>query len=451
MRTLVACLTGLVLASDPAVAQQHLIALPTNDLVYDSGRQRIYASVPSSAGAKHGNTVTVINPATGEIGPSVFVGSEPVRLALSDDGQFLYVSLDGAAAVRRVDLASFTAGPQFSLGSDAFFGPYYVEDMDVMPGQPGTVAISRRFEGVSPRHAGVAIYDNGVQRPTTTQGHTGSNVIEFAATASRLYGYNNETTEFGFRRLDVGPTGVTELDAGTLFDGFDVDMEFDGGLIFASNGSVVDPEARTLLGTFVLPRFSSPLVRPATDIGRVFFLTDDTVRVFDGATFVPLDTLEVPDLEGDPGSLIRWGAAGLAFRTDADQVFIIGDVSPVVSPAIAVSLTGCTTCAPGDTFAVSVTVANPGSRAVPVEVKAGVVMPSGAELNVWSAGNRHYEITLAPGTSVTVEILRATLPAGLDAGTWFYEAALLSPELGRTLSRDARGFQMLPAVSTSQP
>jgi DNA-binding beta-propeller fold protein YncE len=450
MRTLVACLTGLVLTTGPVAAQHHVIALPTNDLIYDSGRQRIYASVPSRAGAERGNTVTVINPATGEIGPSVFVGSEPARLALSDDGQFLYVGLDGAAAVRRVDLASGTAGLQFSLGSDSFFGSYYVEDMEVMPGQPGTVAISRRFTSVSPRHAGVAIYDNGVRQPTTTQGHTGSNVIEFAATASRLYGYNNESTEFGFRRLDVGPTGVTELDAGTLFDGFGVDMEFDGGRIFASNGAVVDPEARRLLGSFSLPMSSTPLVRPATDIGRVFFLTDDTVRIFDATTFVLLDTLEVPDVAGRPGSLIRWGATGLAFRTDTDQVFIIGDVSPVLSPTITVSLTGCTACAPGSTFAVSATVSNPGSRAVPVEVKAGVVMPSGAELNVWSAGNRHYETTLAPGTSIAVEILRATLPAGLSAGTWFYEAALLSPELGRTLSRSAERFQIAPA-STSQP
>ena len=42
--------------------------------------------------------------------------------------------------------------------------------------------------------------------------HTGSNVIAFGATAGRLYGYNNETSEFGFRRMDVTASGVTVLE-----------------------------------------------------------------------------------------------------------------------------------------------------------------------------------------------------------------------------------------------
>src|SRR5207247_503450 len=31
----------------------------------------------------------------------------------------------------------------------------------------------------------------------------------------------------------------------------------------------------------------------------------------------------VPGISGTPGSLIRWGADGLAFRTDAGQLFLI--------------------------------------------------------------------------------------------------------------------------------
>src|SRR5207253_2244655 len=108
----------------PAAARADVrsIALPTNDLVYDQRTQKLYASVPSSAGAM-GNSVAMIDPVSGKVGPFTFVGSEPGKLALSDDGKYLYVGLNGAAAVRRVDLAQQQPDLQFSLGSSQYTGP----------------------------------------------------------------------------------------------------------------------------------------------------------------------------------------------------------------------------------------------------------------------------------------------------------------------------------------
>ena len=96
------------------------ITLAANDIIYDPISRKIYASVPGTAG-DIGNTITAIDPFSGTIGSSVFIGSEPEKLAISDDGQFLYVDLDGAAAVRRFNIVTKTAGLQFSLGSDDFF------------------------------------------------------------------------------------------------------------------------------------------------------------------------------------------------------------------------------------------------------------------------------------------------------------------------------------------
>ena len=88
------------------------------------------------------NSLTKINPQTATIGTSVFVGSEPRRISRSDDGQYFYIALGGAAAVRRYDVPADVAEIQFPLGSDAFFGPMYAEDIAVLPGQPHTVAVS---------------------------------------------------------------------------------------------------------------------------------------------------------------------------------------------------------------------------------------------------------------------------------------------------------------------
>ena len=92
------------------------VSLPVNDLVYSQATQTLYASVPSVAGA-NGNSITPINPQTGAIGQSVLIGSEPNKLALADDGSTLHVSLDGAAAIRRFDIPSQTAGAQFAFGT----------------------------------------------------------------------------------------------------------------------------------------------------------------------------------------------------------------------------------------------------------------------------------------------------------------------------------------------
>src|SRR5947209_2061067 len=78
------------LAPAPTPAQTdsvRVISLATNDIVYNKADKTLYASVPSSAGAGGGNSITPIDPITGAVGSSVFIGSEPDALALSDDGQ----------------------------------------------------------------------------------------------------------------------------------------------------------------------------------------------------------------------------------------------------------------------------------------------------------------------------------------------------------------------------
>src|SRR5438067_9361119 len=168
-------------------------ALATKDLVYDRLTQKVYASVPGSAGSI-GNTITVIDPLRRVIGPSVFIGSEPGKLALSDDGRYLYVALDGTAAVRRFDLATQTAGPQFRLSDPGSYGgPYFAGDLKVLPFNPGSVAVSRVAFDASyedgRRPAGIAVYDDGIPRSDTffQWMPVGGYFIEFGASPSRLY------------------------------------------------------------------------------------------------------------------------------------------------------------------------------------------------------------------------------------------------------------------------
>src|SRR4029078_11645549 len=87
--------SGTLLSSGPKLAAVVLpqgetsvirqIPLKANQLVFSPSTHLIYASLPSSAGA-NGNSITSLDPVTGSIDAPVFIGSEPTKLALADDG-----------------------------------------------------------------------------------------------------------------------------------------------------------------------------------------------------------------------------------------------------------------------------------------------------------------------------------------------------------------------------
>ncbi len=331
MGKFIRCAACILMLSGIAAADDiRKITLKTNDIIYDPVSHKIYASVPSSAGI-NGNCITVIDPWSGFVGPSIPVGSEPNKLALSDDGQYLYVSLDGAAAVRRVHVPTLTPGLQFVLGSDPFSGLFYVEDMEVLPGQPEAVAVSRRSGTGSPQCEGVAVYDNGVQRPNVAKDNYYGHVIEFSSSASRLYGLDNQAWWGTFYRMSVDASGVTIIDTTTnIINGDSADLEFDNGLMHFTTGAVYEPETKSLIGSFsgVGP---PTIVKPDSTISRTFFLTGNeysatrTLLAFDQGTFLPAGSLSVSDVSGAAKSLVRWGANGLAFRAD-DGIHLIRTV-----------------------------------------------------------------------------------------------------------------------------
>lgn len=326
------------------------ISLPNNDLIYDSSRGTIYASVPAYAGSI-GNSIASVDPVTGNISTSIPVGSDPSKLALSQNGQYLYTALNGTESVRRVDLAAQTAGLEFPIGhlvvppvNTPVAYPHFVEDMEVLPDNPESVVLTRiyRSSGSTSEHAGLVLFDNGVQRGNTL--FSDSDAIEFGGSAERLYSMGNKSSLGSYQKIIINPSGMTVATfAQKLIGGFNDDMKYDGGLLYSIGGRVVNAEAQRLLGTFRFPAFPSfPLVAPDSQVNRAYYLvglppTDSrtattwTLRVYDTKTFLQVGTLDIPGVKGAPGPLIRWGKDGLAFGTSGDQIFFI-QTSLVLDP-----------------------------------------------------------------------------------------------------------------------
>jgi trimeric autotransporter adhesin len=300
------------------------VGLQTNELIFHPGSGLIYASVPSTGGA-WANSLAVIDPETGSILRAIPIGSEPGKLALSDDGTVLYIALNGTGEVRRFNVTTETPGMTFSLG-DGNLGTRYAEDLAVFPGAPQSVAVSMRFAtGISPRHAGLAVFDNGVMRGDPTGEHSGPNAIEFSASSSTLYGLHNETDDGGFYTVAIGAGGPTVADVTSGLILGTSDIAFAAGRAYGTTGAIVDPVALQLLGTFAVNEvgiYGSRIVVDAANSRAVFLEAGDppfsaALHAFDLNSFQSIRTLRIPAAPGpsDATSLIRWGADGLAFRS----------------------------------------------------------------------------------------------------------------------------------------
>ena len=319
------------------------LTLATRDLIYSPNDGMIYAALPSRtdgqiAPVSFGNSLVAINPETATLGQPFFTGSEPSKLSISGDGQFIYMGFSAAESVARMRVSTRAVDFRFSLAKGpTSITPRLVQDMEVAPGSTDTLAILRS--------SAVEIYDSGVPRPITTESLSAfdvTTVIDYSNLPTRLYGYNGYSSSFDFHQMNVNTSGVQIVNnVRNLIDGFGAEFEFDNGRIYTTRGQAIDPELLTVVGTFP-GSFSSPvngLVVPESSSGRVFYLVDNhngtaTIHSYDRQTFVLLGSLTIPGVNGSPRSFIRWSTDGFAFRTTLNQLFIIRSATLVGPGAV---------------------------------------------------------------------------------------------------------------------
>jgi hypothetical protein len=294
--------------AETAPAQTTTLELPllANDLVYNPFDGLIYASVPGAQGT-NGNSIASIDPESGTVNAYMPVGSDPTTLALSDDGEVLWVALASTGRVRKVDLIDGVAGMEFSLGDGALSS---TSDgyLAVLPGTHDSLLVAR---------GRVTVYDAGVPRPRSSGGassqvvNTGSPLLAF--------GMNTQSTAFDFNRICVNEQGAfLQQSSGDVFQLFNQSFVFADGVIYGSRGVAYGVEASAVIGSYGAGQGSLAV----DTFARRVFLQDQysqgTIRAYDMDTFVSLGAEQFP--VGSVSSLVRWGRYGLAFRS-ADSAF----------------------------------------------------------------------------------------------------------------------------------
>jgi hypothetical protein len=223
-----------------------------NNMVADKKRKRLYVTVGGSA-QRLPNRLVTIDPIANQIIHDTAIGSEPTTMAISDDASTLWVSLTGAAALRRVDLTGDepVAGDQFSLPSVCVGEPCVADDMVVLPNTTGSVVATLRRRGSKGTFVVMAL-DDGVARPMRIGSASTPSVLALGPAGS-VWGFDGEDTSFDFSVFSVDATGLAVKTFPGLISGMYTDIAYADGLVFASSGDVVDVSSPTLpvrAGTF---------------------------------------------------------------------------------------------------------------------------------------------------------------------------------------------------------
>ena len=377
------------------------IGIPNNAMVYNSVNGLLYVSVPSSAGPPYANSVVSVDPVTGALGRPILIGSEPDQLAVSSDGTTLWVGLDGASAVRKVDLTTATAGMQFSLGNNSgiYAYPPIAHALGVLPGSPNSIVMSSALNQYIYEDM-LGIYDSGVPRSDFVDLSTISSLpaIFLSSTKTEVYATSYES---GYQVLSYDSNGLKNLAGNTGTDNFGgvygTAVQVDNGVAYLDSGVALNAETGALLGTFYsggTTVATGPMVSDSS-LGKLFILenvnsnntsTPALIQTFNESNFTPIPSaiLQVngalagtkygagnstaTELNGNNSvnTMVRWGADGLVFRA-ANGVFsfrtgIVKDLS-AVSADLGVSIVPSGSSKTGANTTYTATIRNTGPSA----------------------------------------------------------------------------------------
>lgn len=285
------------------------VGLAGNDIVYDSTRNVLYMSVPSTAGFPYGNSIVTIDPNTGQIIHSTFIGSAPDKLAIASDGSRVYIGVDGAYSFCWWEPANDTVSELVPFTMPWPFGPYIANDFSIAPADPHTVVVSKA-DVSSSADGDLELFNDDFSLQELDLIY-GPESICFTD-STNLIGFNNGDTGFDLWKWSFNGSHLIQTqDVEDVISGFDTRIKSVDGLIFSDDGKVVGSSKLVALGTFFGIPYSAA-VEPIPGTNTVYFLGDSDGNLqlasFDRKTFLKFDTMTFTNATSGPmRSLVRAG------------------------------------------------------------------------------------------------------------------------------------------------
>jgi hypothetical protein len=312
------------------------------------------------------NSVVLIDSSDGSAKASVYAGSEPYYLAVSDDCTAVYAGLAQSSSISRIDAASMTLSETIPLPVSDEWGFVTARSLSVAPGAPHTVAVATESDGTGclAIDNNVTIFDDSIPRSIA---YSDPNLplydvraVVFGATANVLYGFELSSDRSGpsLASFTVDSTGVyNKADVMSLRNNFAQDggrmINFDpvSGRVYDQLGDMYDTTSLTGSGQISLnvgpyeeATQCGTLVQAMTadrTTGKIFYVTwlgggaGLEIDAYDNSTLSLLATAQVPfsDRAGDFGDVLRvarTASNSLAVVTATGQLVLLQ--GPMLAP-----------------------------------------------------------------------------------------------------------------------
>jgi hypothetical protein len=309
------------------------VSVQANDMSWDPHSQQIYLSVAGTDTA-YPNTITTLNPVTGQFGVSVNAGPGADRLGVSSDGSWLYAGIDKNGSVQRFTLPSLASDITIPLGDGTTSQAYYAVDLETAPGNPNTIAVSQA-PTVGIAGGVVVVYDGSTPRPATITSVDGYPeplwALAWNISNTNLYGAFNPGYSDPFVVLSVNSTGVQSVLSSPTVSMGGIHYSAFTGYVYGDNGPVFDPSTDSVVNRLPLTAvegggsaYSSSLITLDDSLGMAWVLVQPVesanqqyaIEAFDLRTNALMGSIAIPNVAGTPVKFIRWGTNGLAFLTN---------------------------------------------------------------------------------------------------------------------------------------
>jgi hypothetical protein len=288
-----------------------IVNVASNGLAFDPVSGLIWSTVGNTG--THANSIVGIDPATGLVTKAYPLGVEPNLIAVTDDGQFAYVTVPSDKTTRRVDLATGTVGLSFVAGD--------IVSMCTVPGSPHTVLV-----GGSPiGGVNVSVFDDGVRRANTGAGGY------FIHMASPTTMYGNGDASLFTCVLVPGAINWTGQNMNLITNDFVVH----NGLLIDADGHVVNPATMTSVRQLSTEHFLSDGRHMASSDSdnRAYIVTwnssvNKQILSYDLTSYAELPPRDSGFIPGGATDIVACGNHTVAFRDygaiiSPNQIFII--------------------------------------------------------------------------------------------------------------------------------
>ena len=236
--------TYVVDASPGVDFTQASIPVEVSDMAWNAARQRIYATANSDTGGIS-QSLLVINPATASIEQVVSLGqgTDPVSIALSDDGQYAYINDAVVNQILQVNLGTLAVDQAVTIAAI----PWHSKPCRVCPphSQWRAITTTPRCSFMTERPRGLRPSPPVRSKPASPSRSAPTPVPSMPTT---IPSHRRPCISCRCRATD-SPLRRQTPDI-VLNQGDFSDIEYAGGLIYATPGSVYNPATQTLQPSF---------------------------------------------------------------------------------------------------------------------------------------------------------------------------------------------------------